>query len=172
MKPLERVLPTWVTTEMAGLIQATMEFHTQCKNADIDDGRHYWMYERSGELVGLAGYHWRCWDPPDVCWGGWYCVHPSLAAQQKLAVLTDLVVRCAEEPQFARLYMEVYADPASSNVHALYSKLGFHQHGLVENFYGQKKSLAIMSLSLDHIRADMEPSGRSRKATHGEKTKP
>ena len=64
--------PLSFDSELNGFIQRTMiegigqevlrtiRFLKQCNEAQIDTGRRYWCYRnQSGDIVGLAGYHYR-----------------------------------------------------------------------------------------------------------------
>ena len=140
-------------SSMAAIVIATLSFHADCIRHKIDDGRKYWKYCRGSNCVALTGLHNRIWDPPNVCWGGWFCAKPTLPSTVKLAVLADLIKTCIDSPQKQNLLIEVYGDESDSNIYQIYKKLNFPEEGRLHNFYGPQKDLVIMSVDLDTIRA-------------------
>lgn len=134
----------------------TIRFLKKCDDAQIDTGRRYWCYRnRSGELIGLAGYHHRQWDPAHVVWGGWYVCAANQPALAKMGMLLEVLRTLSVETNYEVLYVEALADARASNILDIYRALMLDEITRVEDFYGPGVDMALMKLELAPLRAYM-----------------
>lgn len=130
----------------------TLDFHCQCRDNEIDDGRKYWKYIKNNQIMAIGGIHARVWDPDDVCWGGWFIADPALSAAFKMGLLFHVLWHLINNTEYNKLYIEVFADQTQSNVYNIYKKIGLIEKTILENYYGDGQHLALMFLDLKKLR--------------------
>lgn len=135
----------------------TANYHTQCKQSGIDDGRRYFEYFLDDELVGVCGYHQRKCDPPSVVWGGFFITATRSSPLTRMQIKFDSILHILRHTEAQLGYIETYADQSQSNMLAILEKLDARKVGELKDFYGPGVDMQIMQLDLQAMRAKYLP---------------
>lgn len=156
LEQLEPFLATNAPAALAHEALATSQYHVSCREAGIDDGRRYFQYHINGERVGLCGYHQRRCDPPHVIWGGFFIASRRLPGAMKMRMQFDTLRHILQHTQAHQGYVETYAAPGKSNMHAIWAKLGAVESGTLKDFYGPGSDMCIQRIDLKALRTSLD----------------
>jgi len=131
----------------------TLDFHSSCQQAGIDDGRRYWCFKYNGKIIGLTGYHYRLWDHPDIVWSAWFVASPQVSAMTKLGMVYNNMYVCLTQTQFREMYIELLGDGTDSNIYKIFKGLGLEEVATFRHFHGQNKDMVVMRIDLAALRA-------------------
>lgn len=134
---------------LLSLCLETLDFHEQCLQHGLDDGRSLFVLERQAQPIGGCGLHRYIWGPRDVCWGSWFFIAPQFR-RPGLALLMFRALVCeAKAMGFTRLYVETpAADPHYARLALYLPRGGFKLEASLPDHYAPGVDQLIYSLRL------------------------
>lgn len=142
-----------MATDACEEVIRTLDFHSSCQQAGIDDGRRYWCFKYRAKIIGLTGYHYRLWDNPDIVWAAWFVAAPQVSAMTKLGMLYNNMYVCLTQTRFREMYIELLGDGTDSNIYRIFKALGLEEVATFRHFHGQNKDMVVMRIDLTALRA-------------------
>lgn len=130
----------------------TLDFHSSCLKAGIDDGRRYWCFKHNDKIIGITGYHYRLWDHPDIVWAAWFVADPQVSAMTKLGMLYNNMYVCLTQTRYREMYIELLGDGTDSNIYKIFKALGLEEVATFRHFHGQNKDMVVMRIDLEALR--------------------
>jgi GNAT superfamily N-acetyltransferase len=121
----------------------TMQYHFNCLDHAIDDGRSYYVWRQSGRLCGLVGLHHYLWGPEQNVWLSWFAVEPDLQRQGHGAALLAAIERVALQQGYRRFLIETYDHGDFDKAQAFYLAQGFAQVGRISDYIGDGSDMVI-----------------------------
>lgn len=142
-----------MATDACEEVIRTLDFHSSCKQAGIDDGRRYWCFKDNGKVIGLTGYHYRLWDHADIVWAAWFVAAPQVSAMTKLGMIYNNMYVCLTQTRFREMYIELLGNGTDSNIYNIFRGLGLEEVATFRHFHGPDKDMVVMRIDLAALRA-------------------
>ncbi|MBN1125218.1 MAG: GNAT family N-acetyltransferase [Sedimentisphaerales bacterium] len=121
----------------------TMDFHFACLDHGLNDGRHYYVYRKEGQILGLVGLHNYIWGPRENVWLTWFCVHPDMQGKGLGTTLLSNAEAMARKLDYRKFFIETYDMPDFSTARAFYEKQGFTLAGKIEDYLPNKAGMIV-----------------------------
>jgi GNAT superfamily N-acetyltransferase len=150
-----RKLPPQLADEAADLIgtamnpnegawaRVTIERHFALRAQGVDDGRHYFAFLVDGHLAGVSGLHHYEWGPEENVWLGWFALTPKLQGHGFGIRLMADTERAARSLGYRKLFIETYATPTFARAIRFYTRAGFRQAGIIENYLPDGSAMLV-----------------------------
>ena len=130
-------------------VKCSLDEHKTSREAEINDGREFFVLERDGRLVGVTGYHCYSWGPEDVCWGSWFFVHPQYRSSFIPFFLARGLLTSVRDRQFRALFIET--DGTDEDLYGISKYLdqcGIDKVASIPGYFDQYKKMEIYKISL------------------------
>ncbi len=127
----------------------TMEYHFACADADIDDGRNYYVWRQSTAICGLVGLHHYIWGPEQNVWLSWFVVDPKFQNQGNGRKLLRTIENVAEEMGYKKLFVETYAHKDFEKALGFYLSQGFTEAGRIKNYLDDGSEMIIFRKEIE-----------------------
>jgi len=121
----------------------TIKRHFALRAQGLADGRHYFALLADGELAGISGLHHYEWGPEENVWLGWFAVSPRLQGHGFGVRLMTETERAARSFGYRKLFIETYATPTFARALRFYTKAGFRQAGMIENYLSDGSAMLV-----------------------------
>jgi GNAT superfamily N-acetyltransferase len=123
--------------------EITMHHHFGSAENDLDDGRHYFVWQDDSKVLGIAGLHHYEWGPKENVWLGWFALDPDLHGKGLGSKLFDQVVSLAKEMGFKKLFIETYSSPTFEKASKFYQNKGFKRAGEIQNYLPDGEAMIV-----------------------------
>jgi ribosomal protein S18 acetylase RimI-like enzyme len=121
----------------------TIERHFALRAQGLEDGRHYFTLQVDGTLAGITGLHHYEWGPEENVWLGWFALSPRLQGRGFGVRLMTETERSARSLGYRKLFIETYATPTFARAIRFYTKAGFRQAGMIENYLPDGSAMLV-----------------------------
>jgi GNAT superfamily N-acetyltransferase len=148
-------LPSILADEAADLIgeamnpdegdwaRQTIGRHFALRAQGLEDGRHYFALQVDGSLAGITGLHHYEWGPQENVWLGWFALSPRLQGRGLGVRLMEETERQARDLGYRKLFIETYATPTFARAIRFYTRAGFRQAGMIENYLPDGSAMLV-----------------------------
>lgn len=126
----------------------TFKFHFACADKAIDDGRHLFVLEEHGRVLGIVGLHFYVWGPPQNVWLSWFAVDPDNQGSGLGGRLLAASMDEARKLGYEKVFIETYANDTFTKATRFYIAQGFHVAGTIANYLPDGSSMVVLSRSL------------------------
>jgi GNAT superfamily N-acetyltransferase len=126
----------------------TMNFHFECMEKGMDDGRDYYLWWQNENIRGIVGLHHYEWGPPENVWLAWFAVDPMLQGQGFGKRLLDAVHEKAGDLGYQKFFIETYLHPDFEKAIRFYKKYGFTEHGRIDNYLPDGSQMLVLGKSI------------------------
>lgn len=121
----------------------TIERHFALQAQGQVDGRHYFALLVDGTLAGITGLHHYEWGPEENVWLGWFALSPQLQGRGFGRRLLTETERAARSLGYRKLFVETYATPTFARAIRFYTRTGFRQAGMIENYLPDGSAMLV-----------------------------
>ncbi len=137
-----------MNADEAAWAEKTIRFHFQCKNHDLDDGRHYFTYLAEKRIKALVGLHHYEWGPEENVWLAWFAVHPQLQGKGLGKSLLQSAEEMAKSMGFMKLFVETYSHPDFQKALKFYTAHGFKKAGTIADYLPGSHDMIVFKKNL------------------------
>jgi GNAT superfamily N-acetyltransferase len=130
-----------------------MRFHFDCSRHGLADGRAYFLWWQSGQVVGLVGLHHTIWGPDENVWLAWFAVEPSRQGRGLGRILLASVENLARDRGHRKLFVETYQHADFARARRFYEANGFQKVGRVNNYLADGSPMIVYAKQLCEIRS-------------------
>lgn len=103
----------------------TMNFHFDCEDNKLDDGRSYYIWKNDQQICGLAGLHNYTWGPKENVWLGWFAVGKEFRRKGYGRQLIKRIESIGYSTGYRKFFVETYSSPHFAEANLFYVKTGF-----------------------------------------------
>ncbi|MRR55586.1 MAG: GNAT family N-acetyltransferase [Deltaproteobacteria bacterium] len=121
----------------------TIKRHFALRAQGLEDGRHYFALLVDGILAGISGLHHYEWGPEENVWLGWFALSPNLQGRGFGVRLMTETERTARSLGYRKLFVETYATPTFARAIRFYTRTGFRQAGMIENYLPDGSAMLV-----------------------------
>ncbi len=121
----------------------TIERHFALRTQCFEDGRRYFALLVDGTLAGITGLHHYEWGPDDNVWLGWFALSPKMQGRGFGVRLMTETERAARSLGYRKLFVETYATPTFARAIRFYTRAGFRQAGMIENYLPDGSAMLV-----------------------------
>ena len=124
-------------------VRQTLDFHFSCRQADIPDGRTYFVYRTEKTVCAIAGLHHYQWGPPENVWLAWFAVHPDYQRKGLGGRLIREVESRAMQMGYTKIFIETYEHTDFEKARAFYQSNGFSPAGTIEDYLPDGSAMLV-----------------------------
>ena len=121
----------------------SMQYHFECVEKNLDDGRHYFVWQKNSKVLGVVGLHHYNWGPKENVWLGWFALEPKLHGAGAGSRLLDEVICHAENMGFRKVFIETYTSPTFAKARKFYERKGFKKAGRIDNYLPDGSAMVV-----------------------------
>ncbi|MFP4417333.1 MAG: GNAT family N-acetyltransferase [Chitinivibrionales bacterium] len=143
-----RLIAEAMNEDEARWARRTIDYHFDCRDAGLDDGRYYLVWRQKDTISGIIGLHHYIWGPPENVWLAWFAIAPALQRRGWGRKLLDRIEHHARKLGFTKMFIETYDHPDFDDARSFYAARGYRKKGAISEFLSDGSSMVVFGKKL------------------------